>query len=71
MKEQDKKILTCYHVTYEFRVNPHSIVCLNVKNLLHEAGAISEVLNDSNGTQTQDHSVRKRTLNNHECSFTN
>ena len=44
-----------------FRVNPPSIVAWMSRNSLLEAGVKSEV--DSNWTRTQNHLVRKRTLN--------
>ena len=46
-----------------FSVNPHSIVCLNVKELL--AGSRHHIwsLSDGNLIRTHNHLVRKRTLN--------
>ena len=46
-----------------FRVNPHSIVCLNVKELLARSRRHIWSLSDSNGIRTHNHLVRKRTLN--------
>ena len=51
-----------------FRVNPHSIVCLNVKELLTRGRHHIWSLSDSNEIRsTHNHLVRKRTLN-HELS---
>ena len=41
------------------RVNPHSIICLNVKKVRRLIWSLS----DSNGIQNHSHLVRKRTLN--------
>ena len=46
-----------------FRVNPHSIACLNVKELLAWSRRHIWSLSDSNGIRTHNHLVRKRTLN--------
>ena len=46
-----------------FRVNPHSIVCLNVKELLARSRRHIWSLSDSNVIRTHNHLVRKRTLN--------
>ena len=46
-----------------FRVNPHSIVCLNVKKLLAPSGHHIWSLSDSNVIRTHNHLFRKRTLN--------
>ena len=46
-----------------FRVNPHSIVCLNVKERLAQSRRHIWSLTDSNRIQTLNHLVRKRTLN--------
>ena len=46
-----------------FRVNPHSIVCLNVKELLTRSRHLIWSLSDSNDIQTHNHIVHKRTLN--------
>ena len=46
-----------------FRVNPHSIVAWMSSNSLVKIGAISDLLSDCNGTRTQNHLVRKQTLN--------
>ena len=59
-----------------FRVNAHSIVCLNVKELLARSRRHISTLTDSNGTRTHNHLVHKRTLNHLanlatlECGFT-
>ena len=46
-----------------FRVNPHSIVCLNVKELFTWSRRHIWSLSDSNEIQTHNHLVRKWTLN--------
>ena len=46
-----------------FRVNPHSIVYLNVKELLAQSSSHIWGLTDNNVIRTQNHLVRKRTLN--------
>ena len=46
-----------------FRVNPHSIVSLNVKELFAQSRRHIRRLTDSNGIRTHNHLVRKRTLN--------
>ena len=46
-----------------FRVNPHSIICLNVKELLAWSRHHIWSLSDSNVIRTQNHLVRKRRLN--------
>ena len=46
-----------------FRVNPHAIVCLNVKEHLARSRRHFWNSNDSNQIQTLNHFVRKRTLN--------
>ena len=46
-----------------FRVNPHAIVCLNVKEHLARSRRLFWNSNDSNQIQTLNHLVRKRTLN--------
>ena len=46
-----------------FRMNTHSIVCLNVKELLAQSRQHILSLSDSNMIQTHNHLVRKRTLN--------
>ena len=46
-----------------FRVNPRSIVCLNVKECLAQSRRHIWSLTDSNRIQTLNHLVRKRTLN--------
>ena len=45
------------------RMNPHSIVCLNVKELLAQSRRHIWSLSDSNGIRTQNHLVCKQTLN--------
>ena len=52
-----------YHVTYEFQSEPHSIVCLNVKELLARSKRHVWSLSDSNGIRTHNPLVRKRPLN--------
>ena len=47
-----------------FRVNPHSVVCLNAKELLAWSRRYIWSLSDSNGIRTRNHLFRKRTLNN-------
>ena len=47
-----------------FRVNAHSIVCLNVKKLLAWGRCHIWSLSDSNEIWTHNHLVRKGTLNN-------
>ena len=51
-----------------FRVNPHSLVCLNVKELVARNRSPIWSLSDSNEIRTHNHLVRKRTLN-HLASF--
>ena len=46
-----------------FIMNPHSIVCLNVKELIARSRCHILSLSDSNGIQTHNHLVRKRTFN--------
>ena len=46
-----------------FRMNPHSIVCLNVKELFARNRHDIWSLSDSNGIRTHNHLVRKRKLN--------
>ena len=46
-----------------FRVNPHSIVCLNVKELLAQRRRHIWSLSDSNEIRTHNHLVHKQTLN--------
>ena len=45
-----------------FRVNPHSIVCLNVRELVAQSRRHILSLGDSNVIRTHNHLVRKRTL---------
>ena len=46
-----------------FRVNPHSTVCLNVKELLARSRRHIQSLSDSNEIRIHNHLVRKPTLN--------
>ena len=46
-----------------FKVNPHTIVCLNVKQLLAQSRRHIWSLSDSNGIWSHNELVRKRTLN--------
>ena len=46
-----------------FRVNLHSVVCLNVKELLARSRHHIWSLSDCNGIRTHNHLVLKRTLN--------
>ena len=46
-----------------FRVNLHSIVCLNAKELLARSRRHMSSLSDSNVIRTHNYLVRKRTLN--------
>ena len=46
-----------------FRVNPHSIVCLNVTELLARSRCNIWSLSDSNETWTHNHLLHKKTLN--------
>ena len=52
-----------YHVTTSFSVNPHSIVYLNVTELLARSRRHIWSLCDSNVIRTYNHLVRKRTFN--------
>ena len=52
-----------YHVTYSFQSESTLYSCLNVKELLAQNRRDIWSLNDSNGTRTHNHLVRKRTLN--------
>ena len=45
-----------------FRVNPHSIVCQNVKDLLARSRRHIWNLSDNNGIQTHNHLVPKQSL---------
>ena len=54
-------LLSCHIQSY--RVNPHSIVCLNVNELLAWSRRHIWSLSDSNVTGTHNHVVPKRTLN--------
>ena len=54
----------CYcHVTYELQSESHSIVCLNVNKLLSRSRCHIWSLSNSNDIRTQNHLVRKGTLN--------
>ena len=54
-----------------FRVNPHSIVCLNVKELLARSRRHIWSLSDSNVIRTHNNLIRKETLNHfNQCGFT-
>ena len=52
-----------YHVTYPFQIESTLYSCLNVKEFLARNRREIWSLSDSNGTQTHNHLVRKRTLN--------
>ena len=52
-----------YHVTYAFQSESTLYSCLNVKELLAQSRREIWSLNDCNRTRTQNHLVRKRTLN--------
>ena len=54
-----------------FKVNLHSIVCLNLKELLARSRRHIWSLSDSNRIRTHNHLVRKQTHEMVECSFTN
>ena len=60
-------ILTCFHVIIMsrtcFRENRHSIVCLNVKELLTQSRHHIWSLSDSNVIWTHNHLICKWTLN--------
>ena len=63
-----------YHVTYAHQSESTLYSCLNFKELLARSRREIWSLSDCNWTQTQNHLVRKRTLNHLaklECSFTN
>ena len=51
------------HVTYAFQSESTLYSCLNVKELLARSRCIISSLSDCNLTRTQNHLVRKRTLN--------
>ena len=57
------KTLCYYHVTYELQSEWHSIVCLNVNELLSRSGRHIWSLSNSNDIRAQNHLVRKGTLN--------
>ena len=46
-----------------FRINPHSMVCVNTKELFAQSGRHIWNLSENNEIRTQNHLVRKRTLN--------
>ena len=52
-----------YHVAYAFQRESALYSCLNVKELLDRNRRDISSLSDSNGIQTHDRLVRKRTLN--------
>ena len=55
-------LTVCYcQVTCEFRVNPPSILCLNVKKLVARSRHHIRSLSDSNVISTNSHLVRKQT----------
>ena len=57
-------VIVCfYHVTYEFESESTLYSCLNVKELLARSRRHIWRLSDCNGTQTNNHLVRKRILN--------
>ena len=56
-------IVCFYHVTYEFESESTLYSCLNVKELLARSRRHIWTLSDCNETRTQNHLVRKRTLN--------
>ena len=72
-----------YHVTYAFQSEFTLYICLNIKELLAQSRLQILSLSDCNWIRTQNHLVRKRTLNHlailtfgqvgqmTECSFTN
>ena len=55
----DCMLLSC---RTSFRVNLHSIVCLNAKELLAQSRCFIWSVSDSNKIRTENHLVRKRTL---------
>ena len=58
------KIYFClYVIIMSRRVNPHSIVCMNVEELLAWSRRNIWSLSDSNVIRTHNHLVRKRRLN--------
>ena len=61
------KVNLCLYVIImsctSFRVNPHSIACLNIKELLAQSRCHICNLCESNEIRTQNHLVRKWTLN--------
>ena len=52
-----------YHDTYAFQSESRLYSCLNVKELLDRNRCEIWILRDCNWTRTQNHLVRKRTLN--------
>ena len=57
-------LIVCFdHVTYEFESESTLYSCLNVKELLARKRRHIWRLSDRNGTRTNNHLVRKRTLN--------
>ena len=55
--------LCSYHVTYAFQSESTLNTCLNVKELLARSRRVIWSLSDCNWTRTQNHLIRKRTLN--------
>ena len=57
-------LTVCYYMSRtSFRVNPHSTVYLNVKELLARSRCLISSLNDSNEIRTHNHLVRPVWLN--------
>ena len=56
-------IVCFFHVTYEFESESTLYSCLNVKELLARSRRHIWRLSDCNGTRTNNHLVRKRTIN--------
>ena len=57
------KTVCYYQVTYELQSESHSIVCLNVNELLSQSRRHIWSLSNSNDIRTENHLVRKGTLN--------
>ena len=66
-------IVCSCHVTYAFQSESTLYCCLNIKELLAWSRPQIWRLSDYNWTRTQNHLVRKRTLNHlaRKCLFTN
>ena len=62
-KDKENKLYLTIMSRTSFRVNPHSIASLNVKELLARSRRHIWSLYDSNGIRTHNHLVRKGTLN--------